>query len=179
MTFNHPAPGAVPDASSISRKFRSHPLHRTAIYRAKKAYAGMLKRCGNADGRNPTYVAVELRMGIDEWLEWAVPRYELFIQQNPEVSPAAARPGDLGHYEIGNMEIISAAQNSSQRRSPSALRADGTKRCSRCKEIKDAASFSSHRGACDGLNHWCRSCCSIYYAGKPRIRSSAARTRNS
>lgn len=71
----------------------------------------MLRRCGNPDGLNPTYADVELRMTLEEWLEWSIPRYEEFIRSNPNISPSVSRFEDQGHYEINNLEIISRDAN--------------------------------------------------------------------
>ena len=93
------------------RKYKSPPIHQTALYRARSAYRGMKVRCGNPCGNNPAYENVKLNMTMQEWEQWSVPRYEDFIAQNPGVSPNAARKNDSGDYEIGNIEIISAEQN--------------------------------------------------------------------
>ena len=99
------------------RQYKSPPIHRTPLYRAKAAYSGMLARCRNANGKNPSYANVELRMTLAEWLAWAVPEYERFLSTVHDLTPCAARKGDVGHYEIGNVEIISQVQNRAQQRS--------------------------------------------------------------
>ena len=37
-----------------------------------------------------------------------------------------------------------------------------TKKCSRCKEVKDVAEFTSDKKARDGLQVWCKSCYAAY-----------------
>lgn len=86
--------------------FKSPAIHRTPLYRARSAYRDMKRRCGNANGKNPAYAAVELRMTMDEWLAWAIPEYGRFNLDHPNESPNASRRGDAGHYEIGNIEVI-------------------------------------------------------------------------
>ena len=93
------------------KKYKSPPIHQTALYRARSAYRGMKVRCGNACGNYPAYENVKLNMTMQEWEQWSIPRYEEFIDQNPGVSPNAARKNDTGDYEIGNIDIISAEQN--------------------------------------------------------------------
>jgi hypothetical protein len=122
--------------------FKSPEIHRTPLYRARAAYRLMGKRCGNANGKNPVYVNVELRMTMKQFLSWAVPRYVRFIKKHPDWSPVCARKGDRGHYEIGNIEIISAAENSRRQiRDKPASRKHGTLssyrycRCDLCKEV--------------------------------------------
>lgn len=140
------------------KAFKSPPIHRTPLYRAKASYSGMKARCLNANGKHPTYANVQLRMTIEEWLEWALPRYEKFIAERPDGSPAAARKGDSGHYEIGNIQIISNLENRAQQAMPAKLRPDGKKRCSRCKELKASNCFSKSKYQPDGLNHVCSPC---------------------
>lgn len=144
------------------RKFKSPTIHQTPLYRATASYSGMKIRCLNANGKHPTYADVELRMTLEAWLEWAVPRYEKFIAEHPGVSPSAARKGDAGHYEIGNIEIISNIENRAQQAMPGQLRPDGTKRCCRCHEIKSATDFAKNKGARDGLSHHCAPCRALF-----------------
>jgi hypothetical protein len=51
-------------------EYKSPPIHRTPLYRAKAAYYGMLARCENKNGKSPSYVNVQLKMTWEEWLEW-------------------------------------------------------------------------------------------------------------
>jgi len=70
----------------------------------------MQRRCGKEVG----YENVELRMTQDEWLAWALPKYELFITDHPNETPNVARFNDLGHYELTNVELVSATENRNQ-----------------------------------------------------------------
>lgn len=145
----------------MPKDFKSPPIHRTPLYRAKAAYCGMQARCGNANGKNPAYAEVELRMLLEDWLAWAVPRYEEFDQRHPGQSPAAARKGDAGHYELGNIEIITFVENRRRMEVPrigTLLNSAGMKVCSRCELEKPGAAFSKHRRSADGLTGWCRGC---------------------
>ncbi len=117
----------------------------------------MKRRCLNANGKNPTYAQVELRMTQDEWLAWAIPRYEAFDREFPGESPNAGRQDDCGHYEIGNIRIIPHRQNRAEQ--GEACRAkNGIKRCSRCKQTKSTAAFGYKLASSDGLDYWCRQC---------------------
>lgn len=144
-------------------KFKSPAIHRTPLYRAKAAYCGMVARCENANGKNPAYANVKLKMTLDEWLKWAVPRYRRFIAKHPGQSPCASRKGDAGHYEIGNIEIIDASENRARQRAILLMREDGTKLCGRCRQVKDAnENFAKHRNRPDGYATWCKACVSTH-----------------
>lgn len=139
--------------------YKSPAIHRTPIYRAKSAYVGMMARCLNKNGKNPSYTTVELKMTQEEWLKWALPKYEKFIEEHPCVSPCAARFGDAGHYEIGNVRIISVEQNRSEMKTEMQLRPDGTKRCSRCRKLLEASeNFSKNKFRSDGYATDCKIC---------------------
>jgi hypothetical protein len=151
--------------------YKSPPIHRTPIYRAKAAYYGMLARCENKNGKSPSYVNVQLKMTWEEWLEWAVPQYELFDKEHPGEMPNAARNGDIGHYELGNIRVVSCSENQAEqsRRGIAQARPDGTKRCSICKDIKDIEEFSKNKSRPDGLHSNCKECQRKYSPPKPRI----------
>ena len=95
----------------MSKKFKSPAIHRTPIYRARSAYYSMGRRCENKSGKHPAYKNVQLRMTMEELIEWAVPRYEKFLSERPDDTPCVARNGDSGHYKIGNIEIVSVKEN--------------------------------------------------------------------
>lgn len=95
---------------------------------------------------------------MEDWLVWAIPRYEVFIAAHPDHSPSVSRFGDEGHYEVGNIEIIAERENKLRQKSPSALRPDGTKICGRCHESKMVEHFSKRAANKDGFDYWCRDC---------------------
>lgn len=154
-------------------KFKSPPIHRTASYRAKAAYWGMLARCGNANGKNPSYSGVELRMTREEWLEWAIPRYDRFNQLYPNLSPNVSRFGDSGHYEIGNLKIVPLVVNRAdqKRDTKHRLRGDGTKLCGGCQEIKAASEFYRKSRNPDKLDVRCKCCAKEYRTSYRRGRT--------
>lgn len=139
------------------KKFKSPAIHRTPMYRAKAAYCGMKRRCLNACGTEPSYANVELRMSLNEWLAWSLPRYRRFLNRHPDQSPSVSRKGDAGHYEIGNVEIVSALENRARQHRTRAAKA-GKKTCSRCDKTKPVSSFSRSSNNLDGLSYWCKPC---------------------
>lgn len=139
-------------------KFKSPPKHRKPRARAKAAYRNMERRCENSNGKCPSYADVKLLMSLDEWLEWAIPRYESFIEATPDKSPCVSRYKDSGHYEIGNIEIISTEENRERQKAILLLQEDNSKLCSRCREVKLGGDFSKNKTRPDGLAHWCKEC---------------------
>lgn len=71
---------------------------------------------------------------------------------------AKARIGDVGHYEIGNIQIVSQAMNRAEQARRTATHPSGKKRCSWCKEEKDLSAFGVRRSALDGLQSRCKLC---------------------
>ena len=160
QTLNLRGGGLLPPGST---KFKSPAIHRTPLYRARSTYRDMMRRAENNNSKNPAYSKVKLLMTMEEFLEWSLPLYIKFIEENPESSPSVARRGDKGHYELGNIEIVSKEENRATQEAKLLLKSDGTKLCSRCKESKVAkGNFSINKGRPDGLCHWCKPCMSAY-----------------
>ena len=86
-------------------RYKSPAKHQTPLYRVKASYSGMKRRCvgGKAHEQHPSYAGVHLRMGREEWIAWALPKYEKFMLENPELVPCVARRGDTGDYCFGNI----------------------------------------------------------------------------
>ena len=142
-------------------EFKSPEIHRTPLYRAKAAYANMLRRCLNRCGDDPSYANVELKMTLEEWLEWSLPRYEEFQREFPDKTPNAARYGDEGHYELGNIHIVSHEENCAETRKHG-VRPDGTKWCSGCKDYLPVGEFYKNKHRWDGIASNCKKCCAKY-----------------
>jgi hypothetical protein len=131
----------------------------------------MKRRALDAAGENPSYRYVELRMTKQEWLDWALPRYIEFLEKNPHQSPNAARIGDVGHYEIGNIEIVTAAENLKTQTMKRRTRIDGLKPCSRCKRRLAPKEFNRRSSAWDGLQSFCRECTALRYRERRSLES--------
>lgn len=98
-------------------------------------------------------------MTMEEWLNWAVSKYEKFLIENPNEQPSVSRYKDIGHYEIGNLEIISFSKNRIGQKNSLLLKEDGTKLCGRCKLVLKADSnFWKDKTRPDGFRKWCKEC---------------------
>jgi len=138
--------------------YRSPAKHRKPRARAKAAFRNMKQRCGNANGKNPGYTDVKLLMTEEEWLTWAVPKFEGFQADHPAKSPCVSRLEDMGHYELNNIEIISTDENRRRQKAVLLLRPNNTKLCSNCRVPKAGDAFNRNRRRPDGLDHRCREC---------------------
>jgi len=63
------------------------------------------------------YKAIKILLTKEEFLAWAVPAIEKFLEKYPGESPSIDRyPDPDGHYRFGNIRIISARLNELTRR---------------------------------------------------------------
>lgn len=148
-------------------EYKSPAVHRTPLYRAKAAYRGMTERCLNANGKHAAYANVELRLTKEEWLEWAMPFYTAFLLEDPDGRPSVSRFGDTGHYEIGNIEIISIEENR-RRQKRSRQVTNGHKECSKCKVTFPVSGFHKNKKKPDGISYWCKVCIAKVNKGRKR-----------
>jgi len=51
-------------------------------------------------------------MTKSEFYFWAKPRYEEFLETHSGVRPSVDRIDSYGHYELGNLQVISFSENS-------------------------------------------------------------------
>ena len=74
---------------------------------AKGFWKAMNYRCSH----NPNYRKIEVKMTYEEWDQWVTPRLNKFKKQYPSQSPSVDRINPNGHYELGNVRIISRLHN--------------------------------------------------------------------
>ena len=116
-----------------------------------KGRATMLWHCMNQRcQKHKNYKSVEVRMSKNEWLEFAIPAIIEFLKNNPSGKPSVHRFNDLGHYEIGNIQIIDKKEN--MMRSSFLVKAFGLSRDdSLDKRLKDAVNVVIW-SLCDSLD---------------------------
>ena len=61
------------------------------------------------------YADVELRLTREEFVAWCVPAVTRWWKKNPGGKPSVDRIKDNGHYELGNIRILAAGENSRRR----------------------------------------------------------------
>jgi hypothetical protein len=128
--------------------------------RAVRAWLSLAMRAGNRNGKAPAYATVEVRMTREEFLAWAIPAHTRWMCRHPGECPSVDRKNPEGHYEIGNLQILSQPANSAKHREDKNRRAPrGKAWCSGfCKQYLPVACFNKNRSTANGLQPVCRTC---------------------
>lgn len=80
----------------------------------------MVRRCKGGNSVEAAYNDVEVKFTLEEWLDWAVPQYELFENEHPNKTPHVSRIGDSGDYEFDNIKIKPSEDNWQEQKRPKA-----------------------------------------------------------
>lgn len=125
---------------------------------AALGWQGAVQRVSNPPR---AYIGVQLLMAREEFMEWAIPAYAEFLQNNPGVPPTLDRIDPKGHYVIGNLRVVSKVVNSRRGRVDRGGGPPGTWYCPRCQQYLPLGSFG--RGVVGpGVQCYCRSCRAEY-----------------
>lgn len=117
---------------------------RTPVQMAKRAWVHMRVRTGHRPGCPPPkcYEGIEIRMTKEEFMEWAVPRYEEWQRTHPNEIPSIDRVREEGHYELSNIQMISRWENTQKTRWYKNRHAPpGKAWCTYCKKYKPVELF--------------------------------------
>ena len=79
---------------------------------AGRAWNRLNSRAGNKYGHGKHYEHVEVRMSREEFIDWATPQYEAWFKKHPNITPSLDRIEESGHYELGNLQLITISENS-------------------------------------------------------------------
>lgn len=93
--------------SEDSKKSNQKPRQK-----AMNAYNNIYWRSENRDKRHPQYANVKFLLDKEEFLAWAVPAYSNYAGKCPTID----RINPDGHYEISNIQLIEAKENSRKAR---------------------------------------------------------------
>lgn len=94
--------------------WKREDLTQEELESAKKSY---LDHCGRTKRRKDrTGQQIEMRLTFDEWLDIWLCSGQLLNRGRSKGQYCMSRKGDLGHYEVGNVFIQLASQNSSDAR---------------------------------------------------------------
>jgi hypothetical protein len=163
--------GLHPWCKACHKRYRSQPAvrqknkermqkHRlTPQGWAAYTWQSILSRAGNADGQHPAYALVEVQMTREEFIAWAKPRIAAWWKANPGVTPSVDRKKNAGHYELGNLRIISLSANSRLQATHKNVHAPrGKAWCAFCRDYFPRKNFYKNRNAPHGLQFCCKKC---------------------
>lgn len=141
------------DARRRREKYASDP--RT---RAIALWHCLLQRINNANGKNPSYGHVDLRLSRDEFVRWFVAELPKFTKRyGAEVTPSIDRTNSKGHYAISNMRLLPLLENSNLAERKKNLRAPpGLAWCGKCAKYLPKENFYKNKAQPHGLEHSCK-----------------------
>jgi len=93
---------------------------------ARRQWNGITHRAG----KHPNYLHVEIKCTRDQYIAWAEQEIIAFLALHPNERPSVDRIDPKGHYEFGNIQIISLSENTAR-----ANRANGGEILSKEKRI--------------------------------------------
>ena len=131
---------------------------RTPEGKAANAWRNITHRAGNRNGKNPTYSLVELRMTRAEFMAWSIPAYAKWVSDGNSIeSGSVDRVEDTGHYEIGNLQIITLVENTrKQKRNKNVHAPAGEAWCPGCKKHKPKSEFYVDPKSWTGVSCRCK-----------------------
>jgi hypothetical protein len=80
--------------------------------RALETWYNIYWRSENRDGHHPQYADVTLDIDREQFLLWAVPALQKFMDANPDVVPSVDRIDPDKSYHIDNLRVIPLGENS-------------------------------------------------------------------
>jgi len=118
------------NTKKYNKKYRSTPRGH-----AINAWYSILQRAENKNGKHPSYAKIKVLVSKEQFLEWAIPNYENWMDAHPGEPPSVDRINNKGHYEFGNLQIISRWENNWKeiRVTEGELARRIVKRCKKCR----------------------------------------------
>ena len=89
------------------RKMAARKYGQSTKGKARKMYHNMVWRTSNIK----CYKNIKVKITMDEFLNWAIPEIELYLQKNPGGAPSVDRINPDSNYEFGNIRIIDTGLN--------------------------------------------------------------------
>jgi hypothetical protein len=142
-------------------------VRHTPQLKAQTAWSHIIERAGNNNGRNPTYTNVEVRMTRGEFIEWAIPQYEEKLNEDPTETWSIDRIENKGHYELGNLQVISMGENSRKSGRNKLVHApEGMSWCRQCKQYKKCEEFGIDKSRATDCSPLCIECSGAKHTGR-------------
>jgi hypothetical protein len=109
--------------------------------------------------RQSSYAGVEVRMTRDKFISWAIQAYTAFQLANPNDQPSLDRIDPTGHYELGNLRVLSRGDNARLASNhPNVHAPSGMAWCCGCKAYLPESAFWREASAYNGLQGRCKPC---------------------
>jgi len=88
-----------------------HGLSQAELQEARNQYSHQKSRCKNQDRRDAAGNPVEMKMDFQEWLQVWISSGKYHLRGCRKGQFVMARKADLGHYEVGNVDIVPTEEN--------------------------------------------------------------------
>lgn len=122
-----------------------------SLARARSRYSMICNRLANTDRpKSKSYAGIELRISREEFIAW--------FMENDFAGCSVDRIDPKGHYEWGNIQLISLAENIAKDRVKAR---DGVCQCYSCEETKPLEKFVVDKRRHTGRGTQCKKCDSI------------------
>jgi len=158
---------------SASRK----KYYQTPKGRASKMWSLLNRRANNRSGEHPSYKNISVKMTRDEFISWAIPVLADWYNKTPNVTPTLDRINSHGDYEIGNIRLLTAEQNTNLRPNNHNVHAPKNKSwCGICKQYLNINLFYKDKRRYDGLSVRCKDCHSKKFS-KNKYKKSTPKER--
>lgn len=122
-----------------------NPARHLALIR----WRSICDRALNRDGKHPTYARIELRFSREEFLAWAIPEFSRWLRDRPEQTACIDRSDNTGHYEIGNLRLVTLPESNRNRIHKGKPKRDpaGLHWCRECGRLLPIEQFYKGHGA--------------------------------
>jgi len=90
-----------------------HNLSQEELQKARNQYSNQKSRCKTMDKRDAAGNPVEMKMSFQEWLQIWIESGKYHLRGNRRGCYVMARKDDLGHYAVGNVDIVTTEENHS------------------------------------------------------------------
>jgi len=88
-----------------------HNLSEEELQKARNQYSKQKSLCKTRDKRDAAGLPVEVRMSFDDWIQIWIESGKYHLRGTHKGQFVMARKDDLGHYEVGNVDIVPTEEN--------------------------------------------------------------------
>lgn len=146
-----------PCQKRIADKYKETPKGK-----ALQLWYGLRSRAENP--KLPTYRNVKVKISKQDFLEWALKELDKWVKDGYTVKVATLdRINSDGHYEKGNLQLLTKEENSKKKDCNKNLNApEGFAWCGKCKAYFPKESFTKDKRNWHGLRTVCKQCTQNY-----------------